>query len=252
MVEEIKKLIGDGKTKEALASFSSFTSDENHPLYNDSILLSSRYNKLTIEFYKANISNQDLISETNKISEMLLKLLDANVLVYKSLEVKEYKNQKSGRNSVEYLSIEQKSRNYREAKQKFELYISKIIELKETYYKFAKFGWNTGKTSSMNNASKDIIELYEDIINKLSEFYPQDHFTETPKTYFNGKIVASFDWHRKVFETEGIGLNGTIVSTMVRGSVIHDLDQMIQDIIIALSLKYDVDLTEWKEKWNKK
>ncbi len=45
MVLEIKEHIRLGKLEEALEIFSKFTNDPNHPLHNDSILLSSRYYK---------------------------------------------------------------------------------------------------------------------------------------------------------------------------------------------------------------
>ena len=255
MVKGIKNFISEGKIKEALNLFSDFTSDEKHPLHNDSILLNSRFSIATIEHDRGNKPDSEFNSEVNKINKSLLSFIsttnDNSVLAGNNL-LEKVNSQIHNKNPEEQLSLEQQSRNYKEEKNKFELYISKIIELRETYHKFAKFGWDTGKTSSMNNASKEIVELYEEILNKLSSFYPDGHFTENPKTYFKTKISSRYDWHRKVFETYGVGKNGIIVSTMVAGAVMYDMEEMVNNIVIALSTKYNVSLNEWKENWNKK
>jgi len=78
MVLEIKEHIRLGKLEETLEIFSKFTNDPNHPLHNDSILLSSRYYKSENDYLKGVYSQSDFIIELNKISESALKSINSS------------------------------------------------------------------------------------------------------------------------------------------------------------------------------
>jgi len=75
MVKEIKKLIADGKTKEALNLFLAFTSNEKHPLHYDSILLNSRFSIATNQHNSGVKSDSEFSAEVNKINKSLLSFI---------------------------------------------------------------------------------------------------------------------------------------------------------------------------------
>jgi hypothetical protein len=134
---------------------------------------------------------------------------------------------------------------------RLENYLQKIVEIKKTVYKFAQPNWDTGVTMTMNQASYDIVDFYEEILNELSSFYPYKHFEEEPKKYFNELISAKYKWHRHIRETFGFGRNGTIVSTMAAGIVIVEVDKMVVEMVAELDIKYEICFRKWLTKWNK-
>lgn len=134
---------------------------------------------------------------------------------------------------------------------RLENYLHKVAEIKKTVYKFAQPNWDTGVTMTMNQASYDIVDFYEEILNELSTFYPHQHFEEDPKKFFNELISSKYKWHRHIRDTFGLGRNGTIVSTVVAGVVMTEVDQMIIDMVTELSEKYEFEFKKWLSKWSK-
>ena len=255
MVLEIKEHIRLGKLEEALEIFSKFTNDPNHPLHNDSILLSRRYYKSENDYLKGVYSQPDFIIELNKISESALKSINSSKIDNDETKESEIaqKNTPKFENKISR-NVKDKDRyhNYADEKKQFEIYISKIIELKRTSYKFAQPRFDTGVTQYVRKASYEIVEFYELALNKLSQFYPYNHFGSNSKEYFSEKISSRYNWHRNVLETDGVGQNGTIVHIMVGGAVMKDLDDMIKDMVFPLSLKYSADYKFWKKNWDEK
>jgi hypothetical protein len=135
--------------------------------------------------------------------------------------------------------------------QRLENYLHKVAEIKRTVYKFAQPNWDTGVTATMNQASYDVIDFYEEVLNELSTFYPYKHFEEDPKKFFNELISSKYKWNRHIRDTFGLGRNGTIVSTIVAGVVMKEVDQMIVEMVVELSDKYEFDFKKWLTKWGK-
>jgi len=135
-------------------------------------------------------------------------------------------------------------------------YLNKILIIHQAQLTIAKTKWDTGITAVMNQGNYDMVDFYEEVLIELSTFYPKGHFDiQTPKNYFSDLISSRFVWHRLVLEPKGGGTGGTIVSTLVGGSVMADLKEMIIDMVNPLIWPYDleeqIDLSKWREEWRK-
>ncbi len=78
---------------------------------------------------------------------------------------------------------------------------------------------------------------------------PSNHFgNKTPRDYMNAVTASRFEWHRAHLEPDGIGTGGTMISTMVGGEVIGDLEAMVVDVVSSLAIHFDdFDFKSWKE-----
>lgn len=133
-------------------------------------------------------------------------------------------------------------------------YMQKIKIIKNAQLIIAHTKWDTGITSTMNQGSYDMVDFYEEVLIELATFYPKGHFDKkTPKAYFSELISSRFSWHWHVLEPDGVGKNGTIVSTLAGGRVMNDLQNMIVDMISALSFSYNIydkiNFKKWKKEW---
>lgn len=133
-------------------------------------------------------------------------------------------------------------------------YVSTLPALRRRAYKSAQSGFDTGVTVEMLQAGYSIVEVHEDVLVSLANFYPVGHFdAENPRDYFSELIASRFRWHRYHIETEGQGLGGTIVGPMVVAAVLTDLEGMVIDLVTSLTLNWeastDVALEDWKKDW---
>ena len=135
-------------------------------------------------------------------------------------------------------------------------YLDKILIIHQAQLTIAQTKWDTGRTSTMNQGSYDMVAFYEEVLIELSTFYPKGHFNnQTPKNYFHELISSRFQLHRLVLEPYGMGEGGTIVSTMTGGNVMNDLKELIIDMVNSLLWAYEtdeqIDLNVWREEWKK-
>ena len=135
-----------------------------------------------------------------------------------------------------------------------EEYLKKIIIIHRAQLQIAQTKWDTGNTSKMNQGNSDMVDFYEEVLVELSTFYPKGHFeNKTPKKYFGEIISSRFLLHRNILEPDGIGNNGTIVSTLTGGNVMEDLERLILDMVSALSFgqinEKTFDYNKWKKEW---
>ncbi|CAM2069136.1 Caspase family protein [Sulfidibacter corallicola] len=131
------------------------------------------------------------------------------------------------------------------------LFIESLPAFRQTAYKEAHKGWDTGVTAKMNQANHDLINFLEYSWLRLAEFYPENHFGEEgAESYISSFIKSRFNYHWKKFE---VGVNGgTIIGTMVGGDVISDMEEMILDSVFAISMnleKKEFDFLQWKGRW---
>lgn len=138
-------------------------------------------------------------------------------------------------------------------------FVRTLPELRRRAHDAARPGFESGITAEMVNAGYSVVDVLEDAIVSLATYYPEGHFDrENPRDYFSDLIASRFRWHRYHIETEGQGRGGTIVGTMVVGSVIADLEQMIDDIVTSFSLSMILDwgstpndaLEQWRREWH--
>lgn len=135
-------------------------------------------------------------------------------------------------------------------------YVTTLPELRRRAYSEARSEWDSGVTSRMVDASYRVIDVLQDILAHLAKFYPEGHFErEHPRDYIAEIVATRFRWHRYRHEPDGAGRNGTIVQTLVAGSVTADLEQMVFEMVEALTLDWssenqaDFNLDVWKGSW---
>ncbi len=130
-------------------------------------------------------------------------------------------------------------------------YLNKIADIKKTVYKFANQKIKTEQNVMLNQATDEIIDFYEEILNELASFYPEKHFDGDSKKFFNELISLKFEWHRHIRDTFGLGRNGSMIRGFVSHAVIIEVDQMIVTMVDFLTEKYYLKSVRWIEKWNK-
>lgn len=132
-------------------------------------------------------------------------------------------------------------------------YLYTLPERKAEVYKRSQPEWDSGVTSRMVNGSYEVINLMEQIWVHLAQFFPENHFDNTPpQNYIDAYLKQRFVWHRALAEPEGVGTGGTIVSTMVAGSVMFDIDNIVIETVRALTFSWgdqDFPFKLWKAKW---
>ncbi|MCS6203711.1 hypothetical protein G3447_02725 [Shewanella baltica] len=115
----------------------------------------------------------------------------------------------------------------------------------------AQHKWDTGVTATMVQANYDYIDSLTGVLVTLSNYYSPEQFGElSPQQYFSEIISSRFQWHRTIAEPHGPGTGGTIVNVTVGGSVMSDIEKMIEDMVMAL-VGYDdsFDWRGWPKRW---
>ena len=103
----------------------------------------------------------------------------------------------------------------------------------------------------MVQAYHDYIDSITGILVTLSNYYSTKQFgNHSPQEYFSEIISSRFRWHRTIAEPHGPGTGGTIVSLIVGGNVMADLEKMVEDMVCAL-IGYDdsFDWCSWVKRW---
>jgi len=129
-------------------------------------------------------------------------------------------------------------------------YINSLPEFKAALLSQAYPKWDTGVTSTMVQANYDYIDSLNGILVTLAGYYSQEQFGEqSAQEYFSEIISSRFKWHRTIAEPKGPGTGGTIVNVTCGGSVMADVERMVEDMVMEL-VRYD-DSFNWKG-WSKR
>jgi hypothetical protein len=135
-------------------------------------------------------------------------------------------------------------------------YVRTLPALRRGAYANARPEWDSGVTGRMVEATYQVIDVFQEALVTLAAYYPAGHFDrDDPRDYFSELIATRFRWHRYHAEPHGKGRNGTIVHTMVAGSVLADVEQMVKDMVVSLMLDWSVpeedDLFNvWRAEWD--
>ncbi len=133
-------------------------------------------------------------------------------------------------------------------------YVRLLPEIRNRAYETARPDWETGNTPTMIESTYAIIDVLEDVLASLATYYPPGHFeADNPRDYISELIATRFRWHRYRHEPDGRGKNGTIVGVLVAGSVLRDVERMIEEMVGALTLDWegsgDFKFEDWKRAW---
>ena len=130
-------------------------------------------------------------------------------------------------------------------------YIQSLPKKREQIYKEAQPKWDSGVNSEMLIGNWLVIEALKDILIKLAQYYPLNHFNKyPPEEYFSTKISSIAEWHRSSSEPNGHGTGGTIVEVVAGGMVIADLERMVSEMILSLTSSIDdFNYNDWQKEW---
>jgi hypothetical protein len=130
-------------------------------------------------------------------------------------------------------------------------YINSLPWFKAALLQQAQPKWDTGVTSTMVQANYDYIDSLTGILVTLANYYSPEQFgSQSAQEYISSIISSRFQWHRTIAEPHGPGTGGTIINVTIGGSVIDDVEKMVEDMVIAL-VGYDdsFDWKAWPKRW---
>ena len=130
-------------------------------------------------------------------------------------------------------------------------YVNSLPDFKAALLRQAQPKWDTGVTATMVQTNYDYIDSLTGILVTLASNYsPRQFGNQTAQEYFSDVIASRFQWHRTIAEPHGPGTGGTIVNVTCGGGVIKDVENMIEDMVIAL-VGYDdeFDWKNWPKRW---
>ena len=131
-------------------------------------------------------------------------------------------------------------------------YVESLPPLRQGLIAKAQPEWDTGVTARMVKASYEYIDSLQGVLVTMAAFYPKGNFgCDDPHRYFSEVISSRFAWHRSLAEPDGPGTGGSIIHVTVSGSVVSDVEKMVEDMAVAL-VGYDdrFDWRVWSSRWN--
>ena len=114
-----------------------------------------------------------------------------------------------------------------------------------------------GTTADMMRASYFITDVLQNMLVKLSNRFPVNHFGGgDPAPFFADMVRQRFEWRRALAEPEGAGTGGTIVGPLTAAAVINDLIVAVEDMVEALTGRgiepAAVETAKaWKMRWHR-
>jgi hypothetical protein len=134
-------------------------------------------------------------------------------------------------------------------------FVRLLPPVRASAYHSAREDWDSGVTARMVQATYRIVDVLEDVLASLATYYPAGHFDrENPRDYISELLATRFRWHRYRHERHGKGKNGTIVQTLVAGSVLADVERMIEEMVGSLTLDWSGETSlfgQWKMEWER-
>jgi hypothetical protein len=130
--------------------------------------------------------------------------------------------------------------------------IKYLPKLKHEILKQAQDEWDSGETIRICQASYEYIDVLQGFLVMLAQYYSVAQFgNKSSQEFFSDLIASRFEWHSAHMEPNGFGTGGTIISVMRLGSVMGDVEKMVEDMVISLiGDSLDFDATEWLKQWN--
>ena len=133
-------------------------------------------------------------------------------------------------------------------------YVGSLPELRRRALATAKPSWQAGSTADMVEAAYRVIDVLEEVLTSLAMYYPPGHFHPgNPRDYITQVISDRFRWQRLRHQPNGEGKDGTIVYPMIAGSVMTDLERMVEQMVQSLLLDWsgesEFQEREWLAEW---
>ena len=206
--------------------------------------------------------NQELQSQMTERKTQIISLRKENQELQDQLANKktELNSQRDAKNTKNQIPIEQPSEGLPEFfdyKDPPIAYINTLPEFriallaqKEAKLEGERLAIGLISTSTMVQASWDYIDSITGILITLSDYYSTRHFSnQSPEEYFSEIISSRAGWHRTVAEPGGPGTGGTMISIIVAGGVMADVEEMVEDMVSFLTWGETFDRDSWLKRW---
>lgn len=131
-------------------------------------------------------------------------------------------------------------------------YMHMLPAIRGEIYKRSRQKWDSGRSGEMRSGNRDVIDVMIQVLIALARFYPEKHFGNSAEIYMNEMVAMRYSWHRAHLEPEGVGTGGSMVSVMVGGKVIGDVERMVCDMVFSLVELGEVDEFDygsWLREW---
>lgn len=112
-----------------------------------------------------------------------------------------------------------------------------------------------GSTADMVTGMYEIIDVVVQILVRLSEWYPENHFGDGPaEEYFSKYVSDRAIWCRAIVEPEGYGNGGTIKRISAASMLVSEMEHAVESIVFALFEDHTGEnldaLNAWASEWN--
>lgn len=112
-----------------------------------------------------------------------------------------------------------------------------------------------GSEADMLSGTYRVVHSLEGILNALASFYSTEVFDrEDPRDFISEMIAERFRWHTAIGEPDGLGSLGSLARTLRVGSVLLDLERMVEQMVYCLAESLNDDTQpfiwhEWHARW---
>lgn len=132
-------------------------------------------------------------------------------------------------------------------------YLNKIILIRRIQWELAKTTWNENTTADLLKQGITMISFYEEVLNELATFYPENRFGGSPSRYFSEIISARFTWYHEISHPVQTA-PGTMVIVTVRSRVMKSLQVMVSEMVQKLIYNHFLEkkvIPSWEAEWFK-
>jgi len=151
----------------------------------------------------------------------------------------------------EQVEVREQSIEHIQLKEPSLAYINSLPDFKAALLHQGQEKWDTGVTATVVQANYDYIDSLIGILVTLARYYsPKQFGNQTPQEFFSDIIASRFRWPRTIAEPYGPETGGTIINITCGGGVIEDVENMIEDMVMALvGYNEEFDWKNWPKRW---
>lgn len=128
-------------------------------------------------------------------------------------------------------------------------FLKSIPDILKAAYDLVQPGWD-GSTSSMTQASYQVVDVVGRIWIQLAEWYPPNHFGKPAAQYLSDYVAARVELRYALMEPDGPRSRGTMIRPMVAYGAMLDAQELLILTVRMLSFDYDetrFSIKEWEK-----
>lgn len=131
-------------------------------------------------------------------------------------------------------------------------YVNALPLVRRAAHAAARPRWDTGIGFEMREATYEVIDVFQQVLSRLTSFYPPGYFGLPPAEYFSAYIDSRYHWYVAIFQPAGHNTGGTLVNEITAGMVMKDVAALIEQMVEGLfygGMLEDFDPENWRRDW---